>query len=75
MNPAVMKTLFTFEEASDPMVEDDQYVLNSNPNITIQVCAYAGGYAVNEFDPVNVTQTDHGVYSTLKGAVGAILSI
>ena len=75
MNIAAMKTLFTFEAAEDPQLEDDQWVLKSNPDITIQVCGYAGGYAVNEFNSVEGWMMDHGVFKTLKSAAAAALSI
>lgn len=73
MNIAAMKILFTFEESDDPMVEDDQWVLKSNPDITIQVCDYAGGYAVNQLS--DNMMYDHGVFSTLKSAAAKALSI
>ncbi len=48
-----MKTinqLFAFEPSDDPTLTDDQYVLRSNTDITIQVCE-DGGYVVNKWMP------------------------
>lgn len=71
----VFKTLFTFEESQDPSVEDDQWVLKSNPTITIQVCPYAGGYAVNEFNEEEGMMYDHGMFKTLKSAAVKALEV
>ena len=66
MNVAMFKNLFTFVKSDDPMVEDDEFILRQNPNITIQVCDYAGGYAVNQL--LDNMMYDHGVFSSLKDA-------
>lgn len=75
MNTAAMKILFDFIPADDPQLVDDEWTLKANPNITIQVCGYAGGYAVNEFNPDEGLMTDHGVFKTLKAAVAKALAV
>jgi hypothetical protein len=75
MNPVVMKTLFTFEASDDPQLVDDQWVLKSNPDITIQVCGYAGGYAVNQFNKAEGWMEDYGIFKSLKSAVDKALSV
>lgn len=45
-----MKDLFIFEESDEPMLYDDQYVLRSNKDITIQCCE-DGMYSVNKWFP------------------------
>jgi len=75
MNIEAFSTLFTFEEAEDPSLEDDQWVLKSNPDITIQVCGYAGGYAVNQFNSDEGWSMNHGIFKTLKSAAESTLNI
>lgn len=75
MNIAAMKALFTFEAAEDPSVEDDQWVLKANPDVTIQDCAYAGGYAVSQFNKEEGLMYDHGVFKTLKSAAAKALEV
>jgi hypothetical protein len=43
-----MKDLFRFEEADDPLVEDDAWVLKANENISIQVCQ-DGTFGISKF--------------------------
>ena len=52
------KDLFNFNQARNPELEDDEYVLKSDENVRIQVCAYEEGtsYVLNEYgqdDPNN----------------------
>tara|TARA_B100000700_G_C14346374_1_gene535110 strand:+ start:55 stop:312 length:258 start_codon:yes stop_codon:yes gene_type:complete len=44
----VIKDLFRFEEADDPQVEDDAWVLKSDENIGIQVCE-DGTFRITKF--------------------------
>lgn len=38
MEKSKLRELFTFEETDDPLIEDDQYVLNADEDLYIQVC-------------------------------------
>ena len=50
-----IKTHFTLSPAEDECV-DDSYILNANPNITIQDArSYGGGFRVNEWLEEEIT--------------------
>ena len=69
----IMKNLFTFEKACDPQLEDDQYVLNANPDIYVQVCHYAGGYNVGEFK--DNMMFDYGTFKTQQEAFAKAVAV
>jgi len=56
-----MRDLFTYELSEDPQLTDDQYTLNANPDIYVQVCMF-GGYAVGEFKESTGMMYDHGTF-------------
>ena len=60
--------LFVFIKSTDWGVEDDSYVLDSNPDITIQVALYAGGFFVNRWDEEEKTQYHLGSFRDLDDA-------
>jgi hypothetical protein len=65
---AVLKRLFTCKPAEDESV-DAEYVLNSNPDISIQVCPYAGGYAVGKWVESEGAMYDLGTFTSLARAM------
>jgi hypothetical protein len=68
--------LFRYEPAEDDSI-DDQYVLVSNTNITIQDArSYGGDWSVNEWvDGTDPYSLSHGSFKTLKAAQAAALAI
>jgi hypothetical protein len=73
---------FIFTPSDDPCVEDDSYtVVGGNREVSIQVAAYAGGYAVNSYgeetvgDPSTFYMEDHGIYRSLAAAKAKALEV
>jgi hypothetical protein len=64
----VLKRLFTYTPADDESV-DAEYVLKSNPDITIQVCLYAGGYSVGKWVESEGAMYDLGTFASLARAM------
>ena len=69
-------SLFRYEPAEDESV-DPQYVLISNPNITIQdATAYGLGWCVNEWiEEPDPCSKPHGIFKTLEAAKAAALAV
>ena len=65
---------FRFVPAEDGSV-DDAYELVSNPNIQIQVAPYAGGFAVNGWNPAEFSMSHGGMWTTMSEAVKAALDM
>ena len=70
-----MKNQFKFIESTDHLVEDDGYELIANPDITIQVAEYAGGYGVDEWLEEEEVMQHHGIYKTLSQAMFAAVKV
>lgn len=66
---------FTYKPAEDESV-DSEYVLDTNPNVTIQDArTYGGGWCVNEWLPDEEAMLDHGSFRTLDAAKTAALAV
>ena len=64
---------FTFVEGGEEV--DAGYELKSNPDITIQVAEYAGGFLVHRWDEEEGAQYHHGSFPNLDDAKNAALNL
>lgn len=74
-------TRFIFIPADDETVDAEYRVIGGKRQVSVQVCPYAGGYAVNEYgldDPADEASfwcRDHGVFRSLDRAKRKALRI
>ena len=67
-----MKNKFIFEESDDPLLYDDQYTLEANKNIYIQV---SNKFIVHRWVDEEEASYNIGSFSTLKDAMTQALDI
>ena len=67
-----MKDKFIFEESDDPLLYDDQYTLEANKNIYIQV---SNKFIVHKWVDEEEASYNIGSFNTLKDAMTQALDI
>ena len=67
-----MKDKFIFEESDDPLLCDDQYTLEANKNIYIQV---SSKFIVHKWVDEEEASYNIGSFSTLKDAMTQALQL
>jgi len=67
-----MKDKFIFEESDDPLLYDDQYTLEANKNIYIQV---SNKFIVHKWVDEEEASYNIGSFSTLKDAMTQALQL
>lgn len=83
MEKSKLRELFTFEETDDPLIEDDQYVLNADEDLYIQVCdgSFYGGdtvYAVHRMVQIRHDEfgsEQMGEYKKLSDAMRKVIDL
>jgi len=83
MEKSNLRELFTFEETDDPLIEDDQYVLNADEDLYIQVCDgfdYGGktSYVVNRMVQIRHDEfgsEQMGEYKKLSDAMRKVIDL